>query len=63
MARDELLDPSPSGDDADHEAALLARAEELSTGTAEAADPTASLRPRSLDEFVGQAELKHRLSV
>ncbi len=62
MARDELLDPSASGDDADHEAALRARADQAAD-LPDAADPTSSLRPRSLEEFVGQTELKHRLSV
>jgi len=57
MARDELLDPTRRPDDPDM--------------TATPADPVApgeaghlsSLRPRSLAEFVGQSELKARLSV
>ncbi|MEM7271717.1 MAG: Holliday junction branch migration DNA helicase RuvB [Actinomycetota bacterium] len=55
MARDEMLDPSFNGDD-DHEEPLVARRQ----------DPGADekgLRPRSLEEFVGQAELKERLGV
>jgi Holliday junction DNA helicase RuvB len=64
MARDEILDPAASGDDHDHEAELAARAAaQLEVDPAEGVDPTASLRPRSLDEFVGQTEMKHRLSV
>jgi Holliday junction DNA helicase RuvB len=65
MARDELLDPSASNDDLDHEAAseLTPPVAANLAANDEAADPVASLRPRSLDEFVGQTELKHRLSV
>ena len=64
MARDEILEPTASGDDQDHEAALAARAAaQVAADASDGADPTASLRPRSLDEFVGQTELKHRLSV
>jgi holliday junction DNA helicase RuvB len=57
MARDEMLrtgplDPAPHDDD---DTAVL-----LEAGT----DPAvASLRPRTLEEFVGQSELKRRLSV
>ncbi|MFZ4518719.1 MAG: Holliday junction branch migration DNA helicase RuvB [Microthrixaceae bacterium] len=72
MARDELLDPSALPDEeADEEANGAA------TGAASAAagpvadpllapdplDPVTSLRPRTLEEFVGQTELKRRLSV
>jgi Holliday junction DNA helicase RuvB len=54
MARDELLDPSPQpGDDS------------VEVAAEHDGDPgsSATLRPRSLDEFVGQSELKRRLSV
>lgn len=64
MARDELLRPDP-----DEEDLLL---EGRPSGTQFAADPEEpaggdplglSLRPRTLEEFVGQSELKRRLSV
>jgi Holliday junction DNA helicase RuvB len=58
MARDELLSPSAGDDDLELEPAP-ARALDVD----ESADPTTSLRPRSLDEFVGQSELKRRLGV
>ncbi|MCB0952231.1 MAG: Holliday junction branch migration DNA helicase RuvB [Microthrixaceae bacterium] len=57
MARDELLDPAPLGDDED-----TAAIEPDPDGSADA-DPLLSLRPGRLSEFVGQPELKARLSV
>ena len=62
MARDELLQPGLTPEDIETErlaAAGAAAAGELE----ELADPVASLRPRSLEEFVGQTELKRRLRV
>jgi Holliday junction DNA helicase RuvB len=56
MARDELLEPSVQ------EADLVDEAD-LAAAPVEAGDPIASLRPRSLAEFVGQSELKARLHV
>jgi len=70
MARDELLNPFPQDGDEDAPVSSGAR-----SGTASAAedsdaadaglagDPVATLRPRTLAEFVGQTELKRRLSV
>lgn len=76
MARDELLRPDAAEDDRDVEGAIAAMARSASSpasgsgqdpfGASEpelAGDVVASLRPRSLDEFVGQSELKRRLSV
>lgn len=63
MARDELLGPAPTEDDLQVEGPLvdLAGTEDELAGLG---DPLAlSLRPRSLAEFVGQSELKRRLSV
>jgi Holliday junction DNA helicase RuvB len=74
MARDELLDPVPDEDDLALEGGPSFFA---GTGSAtqsslpassdapfgEVENPILSLRPRSLDEFVGQTELKRRLSV
>ncbi len=58
MARDELLDPSAlPEEEAAPPPAAAAGAE------AESLDPVASLRPRTLEEFVGQTELKRRLAV
>ena len=59
MARDELLRPDPTPEDLDAELAPAAAADELDV----AGDPIVSLRPRTLDEFVGQSELKRRLRV
>jgi Holliday junction DNA helicase RuvB len=71
MARDELLDPGPTDDDLDVERLRSPRTGQVEgVGDVEghealdgATDPVASLRPRSLDEFVGQTELKRRLRV
>ncbi len=57
MARDELLDPSANDDDEIVDEVLA----DPSTGGD--ADPLLSLRPGRLSEFVGQSELKARLSV
>jgi Holliday junction DNA helicase RuvB len=62
MARDELLDPAPTDQDLDAEPVLPGSSDPAAELVA-AADPVASLRPRSLDEFVGQTELKRRLRV
>lgn len=56
MARDELLDPRANDDDPFDE-------EEAALPDANDADPMLSLRPGRLSEFVGQPELKARLSV
>ena len=70
MARDELLDPFPQ--DGDDDAPVSSGARSGTAATAEdsdaadaglAGDPVATLRPRTLAEFVGQTELKRRLSV
>ena len=67
MAREELLDPSAHDgeDDVDPaDAAGTARPGGDASLGDPAADPVvATLRPRTLDEFVGQTELKRRLSV
>jgi Holliday junction DNA helicase RuvB len=75
MARDELLDPVPDEEDRELEGSPMAAAGSQSLGVTEAdsstrsailedaSDPVLSLRPRSLEEFVGQTELKRRLSV
>jgi Holliday junction DNA helicase RuvB len=75
MARDELLDPVPDEEDRELEGSPIAAAGSPNLGTTEAdsstrsdilddaSDPVLSLRPRSLAEFVGQTELKRRLSV
>ena len=61
MARDELLDPSALPEE---EAAPAAPPPAAAAGAeAESLDPVASLRPRTLEEFVGQTELKRRLAV
>ncbi len=52
--REELLDPEPGPDDLDVEGDLA---------SAPAENDEAGLRPRRLDEFVGQAELKEHLSI
>ncbi|MEX0766961.1 MAG: Holliday junction branch migration DNA helicase RuvB [Microthrixaceae bacterium] len=71
MARDELIDPIPQNEDLALEgkpsftasdSADLGEDAEFS-GLSDFADSILSLRPRSLDEFVGQTELKRRLSV
>ncbi len=56
MARDELLQPSQQDEDRRVEVAV----DELPETDL---DTTLSLRPRNLDEFVGQTELKRRLRV
>jgi Holliday junction DNA helicase RuvB len=62
MARDELLDPTRTDEDLDVEPVrTLVAAGAAGDVTDGPADPIASLRPRSLDEFVGQTELKRRL--
>ncbi|CAB5025343.1 unannotated protein [freshwater metagenome] len=75
MARDELLDPVPDEEDRELEGSPVASAGRPTLGATEAnsdtrsdifddaSDPVLSLRPRSLAEFVGQTELKRRLSV
>ncbi|MEI7887909.1 MAG: Holliday junction branch migration DNA helicase RuvB [Actinomycetes bacterium] len=75
MARDELLDPVPDEEDRELEGSPVASAGSQTRGATEAdsdtradifddaSDPVLSLRPRSLEEFVGQTELKRRLSV
>jgi holliday junction DNA helicase RuvB len=60
MARDELLRPVQDAGDRELEAFVEGPTDAIDPLAAEAA---ASLRPRSLDEFVGQQELKRRLSV
>jgi len=56
--RDELLDPRPTGDDEAVEAALADR-----TGALDGLDALDGLRPRRLDDFVGQRELKEHLEI
>ncbi len=75
MARDELLDPVPDEEDRELEGSPMSSASSQTLGATEAdsgtrtdilgdgSDPVLSLRPRSLEEFVGQTELKRRLSV
>ena len=73
MARDELLDPTPRDDDALVEGPVDDLVEETVDGTGTDltvagelsgdASSVASLRPRTLAEFVGQSELKRRLSI
>ena len=75
MARDELLDPVPDEEDRELEGSPRASAGSQRLAASEAdsgirtdilgegSDPVLSLRPRSLEEFVGQTELKRRLSV
>ena len=75
MARDELLDPVPDEEDRELEGSPPAAAGSQNLGTTEVdsgirtdvldegSEPVLSLRPRSLEEFVGQTELKRRLSV
>ena len=75
MARDELLDPVPDEEDRELEGSPVASAGSQALGATDAnsdtradmfddaSDPVLSLRPRSLAEFVGQTELKRRLSV
>ena len=75
MARDELLDPVPDEEDRELEGSPVASPGSQTLGATEAdsgihadvlddaSDPVLSLRPRSLAEFVGQTELKRRLSV
>lgn len=69
MARDELLDPAPDDEDLALEgkpSSAEGTDQDLfadSADPADSADLALSLRPRSLDEFVGQTELKRRLSV
>jgi len=67
MARDELLEPVPDEDDLAVEGPLgvtgVPDLDELDELLGAAGDPIVSLRPRSLDEFVGQTELKRRLAV
>lgn len=58
MARDELLDPNPGPEDDG-----LLDDDPVRPSGVEDADPMLSLRPGRLSEFVGQSELKARLSV
>ena len=60
MARDEILRSTPDEDDLELEGPPCDAASALGDPTS---DPVASLRPRTLDEFVGQTELKRRLGV
>jgi Holliday junction DNA helicase RuvB len=62
MARDELLDPSELDEDVLAEHAVATHGPDA-VGDEPAADPLVSLRPRTLEEFVGQRELKQRLGV
>ena len=57
--REEILDPQASADDLDD--SDLASWSSNGTGSALDADP--GLRPRRLDEFVGQSELKDHLGI
>ncbi|HMX06576.1 MAG TPA: Holliday junction branch migration DNA helicase RuvB [Microthrixaceae bacterium] len=65
MAREELLDPSPheGDDDVDRSTASQVAPGEGADLVDPSSDPVATLRPRTLDEFVGQTELKRRLAV
>ena len=68
MARDELLRSTPDGEDEELEGAPATARTIADPGAVpgddlDGVDPVASLRPRSLEEFVGQRELKRRLSV
>ncbi|MFI5044874.1 MAG: hypothetical protein ACHQDC_08785, partial [Acidimicrobiales bacterium] len=69
MARDELLDPTPRDDDDLVEGDVDGHPEGAATDLTVAGELTgdassvASLRPRTLAEFVGQSELKRRLSI
>ena len=65
MAREELLDPSlhEGDDDVDRSAASQVAPGEGADLVDPSSDPVATLRPRTLDEFVGQTELKRRLAV
>ena len=56
--RDELLDPEFNSLDA-----VVADGLDVRDVDGQAAIDAANLRPRDLDEFVGQAELKHRLRI
>jgi Holliday junction DNA helicase RuvB len=58
MAREELLDPLPGSHDPGEPAVADDRGE-----PSRALNLTVSLRPRNLEEFVGQGELKARLTV
>jgi Holliday junction DNA helicase RuvB len=60
MPRDELLDPNEQPDDKMFEA-TISRLEAEANGNPD--DGDGGLRPKSLDDFVGQAELKERLGV
>ena len=62
MARDELLRVVPSEDEAAEES-LAAAVGRHDADLLDGNDAMPSLRPRNLDEFVGQTELKRRLSV
>ena len=62
MARDELLRVVPNEDEAAEEA-LSALVGQHDPDLLDGGEAMPSLRPRSLDEFVGQTELKRRLSV
>jgi Holliday junction DNA helicase RuvB len=62
MARDELLDPNAT-DEEQTEAPLRSRASAAATDDVAINLDEGGLRPRSLAEFVGQAELKERLTV
>ena len=60
MPRDELLSPEPTPDD--FEPALGGRLGDLPTG-ADLIGEEGGLRPRALDDFVGQRELKDHLGI
>jgi len=66
VARDELIDPSARDDEPDLAPGAVHPDGAVHPGGAGndgVADPVASLRPRSLAEFVGQSETKERLQV
>ena len=67
MPRDELLDPTPSPEEALEDRIVITQSSTDPGAEPGAADggglDEAALRPRSLEEFVGQAELKERLGI
>ncbi len=58
MPRDELIDPSSNEEEAAEASRLLADWSDPGDGSEES-----QLRPRSLDDFVGQRELRERLGI
>jgi Holliday junction DNA helicase RuvB len=67
MARDEMLDPNALPDEVSDSRGAGDGSDWSSATTGDAdgalADPASSLRPRTLEEFVGQGETKERLSI